>query len=152
MGSELLVNSFPGTEAVDESSIAFSFNQQKTFTDIFEEHFPYYILTGMSYEEYWEMDCRLVIFYRKAEEEKKKTENYNMWLQGLYVYDAILRASPILHAFASKGTKPVDYPSKPYSINEQERKKDEEEKGKAFVNKGLDYMKALMTQQEVKDE
>lgn len=38
------------------------------------------------------------------------------WLQGMYVYDALLRASPLLHAFAKKGTKPKPYPTKPYDF------------------------------------
>lgn len=32
-----------------------------------------------------------------------------MWLQGMYIYDAISRLSPILRAFAKKGTKAQPY-------------------------------------------
>ena len=32
-----------------------------------------------------------------------------MWLQGMYIYDAISRLSPILRAFAKKGPKAQPY-------------------------------------------
>lgn len=41
---------------------------------------------------------------------------------GMYIYDAIGRLSPILHAFAKAGTKPEPYIDKPYPITKQERR------------------------------
>ena len=32
----------------------------------------------------------------------------------MYVYEAILDCSPVLHAFSKKGTKPLPYAEKPY--------------------------------------
>lgn len=34
----------------------------------------------------------------------------------MYIYEAMMDLSPILHAFANKGTKPHPYRSKPYQL------------------------------------
>ena len=63
----------------------------------------------MTYEQFWEMDCELVKYYRKAAKIK---------LQGAYFYEALADVSPILHAFAKKGTKPIPYRDSPYQVGE----------------------------------
>lgn len=89
----------------------------KTYADLFEEAFPYYLAIGMTYEQYWEQDSELVKYYRKAQEIKRDEANWAAWLQGLYVYEAIADISPILHAFAKKGTRAREYSKKPYEFN-----------------------------------
>lgn len=71
----------------------------------------------MSYEQYWEMDCDLVKCYRKAADIKRDLMNQNAWLIGLYVYEAIGDASPILRGGAKKGTKAKPYLDKPFDFN-----------------------------------
>lgn len=71
---------------------------------------------GMTYEQFWDGDVWMAKAYRQAYELRKERENFNAWLQGLYIYDAICDASPILRAF-SKARKPNPYPSKPYDLN-----------------------------------
>lgn len=44
--------------------------------------------------------------------------NWQAHLQGMYIYEAICDASPILNPFAKKGTKPLPYPSVPYGATE----------------------------------
>lgn len=75
---------------------------------------------GMSYDEFWHGDFKLVKYYRKAYELKQKIKEQDLWLQGMYVYEAILDASPILHAFAKSGTRPRPYPEKPYGFKDEE--------------------------------
>ena len=115
-----------------------------TYTEKFYELFPYYLSIGMTYEQYWEGDCTLVKYYRKADEIRKERRNEELWLQGMYVYEAICDVSPILHAFAKKGTKPVPYSAKPYSITESQHRRDEEEKERKMAEKGKAYMEAFM--------
>jgi len=74
----------------------------------------------MTEEQYWDRDCELVKAYRKADELRRERENLNAWLQGRYVYDAILAVAPVLHAFAKRGAKPTGYVSEPYPITKQD--------------------------------
>ena len=87
-----------------------------TYTAQFNKVFPYYLAIGMTYEQFWEQDCELVIYYRKAAEIKQSLQNQQAWLQGAYFYEAILDASPILHDYVKKGTKPIPYRNEPYEF------------------------------------
>lgn len=115
-----------------------------TYTEKFYELFPYYLSIGMTYEQYWDGDPTLVKYYRKADEIKKERLNEELWLQGMYIYEALCDVSPVLHAFAKKGTKPHPYSDKPYSITEKQREQDEIVKEQKRVEKGKRYMDALM--------
>lgn len=75
---------------------------------------------GMSYDEFWNQDVALVRAYRKADELKRRRQNEALWLQGMYIYEALCDAAPIFHAFAKKGTKPNPYAKEPYAITESE--------------------------------
>lgn len=83
---------------------------------------------GMSYDEFWNQDVALVRVYRKADELRRRRQNETLWLQGMYIYEALCDAAPIFHAFAKKGTKPHPYAKEPYAITESEiRERDERE-------------------------
>lgn len=101
-----------------------------SFTSVFEEHLPFYLMAGMTPEQFWEGDCTLVIAYRKAWELRLRKENRDMWLQGLYFYEALCDVSPVLHAFAKRGTKPRQYMSEPIAITkaEAEERREREER------------------------
>ena len=86
----------------------------------------------------------LAKYYRKADAIRNERRNQELWLQGMYIYDAILCVAPILHAFAKKGTKAKPYPTQPYALTVKERKKEMENKERAVYNKGKRYMEALM--------
>ena len=115
-----------------------------TYTERFYEQFPYYLAIGMTPEQYWDGDPALVKYYRKADEIKLERVNQQLWLQGMYIYEAICDASPILQAFAKKGTKPHPYADKPYALTEKQRERNEEQKEKAVAEKGKRFMEAFM--------
>lgn len=52
---------------------------------------------------------------------------------GMYIYEAMCDVSPVLHAFARKGTKPIPYRTEPYPIG----KKEEAPTGKEIENERL---------------
>lgn len=98
----------------------------------------------MSANEYWYGEPNLTKYYRDAFELKKEQENEKLWLQGLYIYEALCKVSPVLNAFAKKGTKPIAYSTKPYALSEKENKKREiqeqyenTQRLKAFLMKGV---------------
>lgn len=124
----------------------------KSYADIFEEQFPNYLSIGMTEEQYWDRDCTLVIAYRKAEELRANRINQELWLQGAYIYDALCRVSPILHAFSKKGSKPEPYCSEPYSITRKQSKLEQRKKEKAVFDKGKRIMEGFVTQHNKKFE
>ncbi len=118
----------------------------KTYTEKFNELFPYYLSIGMTEEQYWDKDNQLVIAYRKADELRMTRTNQELWLQGAYFYDALCRVSPILHAFAKKGTKPTPYMAEAYALTEKQAELVQEEKSKKVFDKGRKMMEGFMTQ------
>ena len=140
MDSELVSSSLSATEEGGRQGSPSVF----TYTEKFYELFPYYLSIGMTYEQYWEGDCALVKYYRQAEEMRNEKRNQEMWLQGMYVYEAICDASPVLQAFAKKGTKPIPYSTKPYPLNDKQAKREEEDKQRKLAEKGKRFMEAFM--------
>lgn len=123
MGNELVSDSLTPLGGEYESSTTLP------FYEMFIKHLPYYLSIGMSYETYWRGDCALVKSYREAEVLKNQKKNQELWLQGMYFYEALCDVSPLLNAF-SKATKPTPYPVEPYSLTAKEtedRKKREEQ-------------------------
>lgn len=110
---------------------------QKTYTEQFEEIFPYYLSLGMTYEEFWEGDVSLPKFYREAEKLRVKRackdDNLHCWLQGLYVYEALNCA--LGNAFRKKNAQPITYPEKPLEIfKDEKREKENAEKEREKVS------------------
>ena len=139
MDSELVSSSLSTTEEVGQQGSPSSF----TYTEKFYELFPYYLSIGMTPEQYWENDCTLVKYYREAEKLRNEKRNQELWLQGMYIYEALCDVAPILHAFAKKGTKPTPYSEKPYALTTKQAKNDEEEKQRKLAEKGKRFMEAM---------
>jgi hypothetical protein len=101
-----------------------------TYTEQFNHHFPFHLSIGMTYDQFWNEDCELAKYYRQAHELKATRRNQELWLQGMYIYEALCDVSPVLHAFAKNGTKPQPYAARPYAISAKEvkEKKEAEEK------------------------
>lgn len=68
----------------------------------------------MTYEQYWEMDCQMVKYYREAYELRREVANQDAWIQGMYIYEALVDVAPYLRAFGAK--KPVPYRKEPYEL------------------------------------
>ena len=86
----------------------------------------------------------LAKWYRKAEEMRQKRRNEELWLQGMYIYEALCDVAPILHAFAKRGTKPVPYPDHPYSITTKDMEEEKERKVRLEREKAKQYMLGKM--------
>lgn len=81
---------------------------------------------GMTFDEFWHGDVTMVRAYRKADEMRKRRQNESLWLQGMYIYEALCDVAPIFHAFAKKGTKPTPFSKEPYAITDDEIREREE--------------------------
>ena len=115
-----------------------------SYTKLFYDQFPYYLSIGMTPEQYWDGDSLLAKYYRKAEELRRKRRNEELWLQGMYIYEALCDVSPVMNAFAKKGTKPRPYADHPYAITRGEMADEKAMKEKRERDKARRYMEAKM--------
>ena len=114
---------------------------QKTFTEYFEEMFPAYLAMGMTWTQFWIDEPKLAVAYRKADMIRKRRKNEELWLQGVYVAEA-------LHATVgnmfSKGRN-NKYPDEPFPLtaDEQQERREREERNRmermkaAFIARSL---------------
>lgn len=142
MGSKLVSDSQPRTGVESENDTT-----PHSYTETFYEHLPYYLAMGMTLDEFFNQDCTLVKYYRETQQIKKEQRNQELWLQGLYIYEALGDMSPVLRAFSKKGTKPLPYPSEPYPITKAEAmvRKEREEQLQAEKVKAKLYAWAAKT-------
>jgi hypothetical protein len=103
-----------GRQGLDSSSDV----QINTFAELADFMCPQYMAMGVPYHEYWHGDYTQLQFYYKAHKLRTEQENFNAWLQGAYIYDALCAVSPVLHAYAKSGTKPHPYLDKPYGARD----------------------------------
>ena len=116
-------------------------------TELFERLCPYYMAIGMSYDQYWRDDVTMTVMFRKAYYVIQEERKWNNWEGGMYTYEALCKVSPVLHAFAKNGTKPLPFSKEPYGIDilkekiekddNERRKKEEEKKQKIIENERL---------------
>ena len=92
-------------------------NQRRnTYTEVFDATWPYYVAMGMTYEQFWECDPNLTVGYRKVRDIQRRQMNEQLWLQGIYVAEAL--ASTVGNMF-TKGNK-HKYPEEPLPITRDE--------------------------------
>ena len=113
-----------------------------SFADVFEEVCPVYMAYGMTYDEFWKGNPKMVIAYRKAHELDIKRRNEEMWLQGLYNFHAFSTALSNLH-FDGKHHKPNKYIEKPIDLFEktEDEKQNEAEIARQKVIDSLNRFK-----------
>jgi len=86
---------------------------------------------GMTYEQYWFGDALMSRDFQEAYQLRQQQQNEMLWLQGMYFYEGFCTA--LHNALASKVSKKVSYPEKPYEVfrgpkTEEEKKREIEEK------------------------
>ena len=133
-----------GSLSVDGESERNACSPFLTYTEQFYEVFPYYLSIGMTYDQFWNDDVNLAKYYRQADELRIERKNQELWLQGLYIYEALCDTAPILQAFAKKGTKARPYTEQPYPITERQRRQELEEKERKVADKGKRMMEMFM--------
>ena len=62
---------------------------------------------GMTYEEFWYGDPWKIKIFKKAHELKNEIANQQMWLQGLYIYDAV---GAVVNSVLGKKQKYIEHP------------------------------------------
>ena len=97
-----------------------------TLNEFFRAMFPQYMALGMTYDEFWEGPAWLVRSCREAAELKRAQRNWEMWMQAAYIYDTLLRVSPVFRPFGKGEVKPADFMEAPYPLTEKEAREREE--------------------------
>ncbi len=106
------------------------------YTEIFFDVLPFYIYIGMPQDEFWHGAPWLVKTYRDVYEMKRREKSEDMWLQGLYFYEAIARTAPLTNALA-KEKKAIPYLTEPIptttgEIREQRERQEAERQAVAY--------------------
>ena len=97
---------------------------------------------GMTYKQFWEMDCTLVVAYRKAYKIRQEQQNQSAWLHGLYIWKALQSAAIFVNGFVPKGAVIEPYWAKPYEFA-QEKKKTVQESNQQKIDQTVAYMQNL---------
>lgn len=137
-----LVTSNPSSddEDGDGESRQLSFS---SYTEKLDYYCSYYMSIGMSYTDYWDGDNELPRFYREAEKHRIESANTLAWIQGMYVYEAILDSAPALNSMA-KNHKPHEYRRKPLDFDLFGWKK-RADYNKKKMNNGISFMESVMS-------
>ena len=114
---------------------------QRTFTEFFDEMFPAYLAMGMTWTQFWIDEPELTVAYRKSEMIKRRRKNEELWLEGIYVAEAL---SATVGNMFTKGQK-HQYPAEPFPItaDEQQERREREERNRmermkaAFIARSL---------------
>ena len=102
--------------------------------------FVYALSIGMTYEQYWHDDPKLINSYIEAEEIKQRKLNNQLWLQGLYVYQAVGSLIHLANSF-TKERRAKPYLKEPIPLTEKERLEAEERKYQKFKKQMFELAK-----------
>lgn len=97
---------------------------------------------GMTMAEYWDEDCCLTKYYRKAQDLRNERLNEQLWIQGAYIYEALCCASPLFRSL-SKNAKAVPYRDKPFNFGGSSAVEDATTEKKRYA-KNMDIFMAKM--------
>lgn len=112
-----------------------------SYQKLFEDLCPWYMSIGMSYDEFWYGKPERARYYRKAHELKRKQMNEQLYLQGMYIYEALCDVAPILVSMPKKGAKILPYSDEPYPLTKAEQ----EEREKREMQRKQEKMLKMFT-------
>ena len=123
------------------------------FSEMFREVFPYYMAIGMSYDEFWNQDPYLAVYYWKMHELKRDEENQKQWWNGMYTFIAISTALSNIHMDGKKH-KINHYLNEPLRIRPytEEELKAIEDRNNALVVARLNALKAAFDAKENEEQ
>ena len=98
----------------------------KSFGETLDKLCAYYMALGVSADEFWNGDYTLLKFYAHKHKIAVEQRNEELWLQGVYFYEAISVA--LANAFSKHSQ--AKYPDKPYRLTELSEEEQELENKK----------------------
>lgn len=89
-----------------------------SYTEIFYQCLPHYLVMGMSADEFWNCDPRMYRVYREKDRLENERKNELLWMAGVYTLRAI-------QSSISDESEP--YPERPFDLNLRREEEEEEE-------------------------
>lgn len=96
---------------------------------------------GMTYNDFWDGDISAHKMYKRARKQSVIDENRMLWLQGMYIYEALLDVARYNKAFSK--AKPAPYPSEPYDLFAEEKRRREEREQRERYERVKDKVRAF---------
>ncbi len=87
---------------------------EKSISEVLDALCVYYMMLGVPEKEFWDGDYTRLKYYVRQHNYLVEQRNQELWLQGLYVYEAVSVA--MAQAFSKNGGRNVKYPDKPHRI------------------------------------
>ena len=109
----------------------------------FEDLCGFYMSIGMSYSDYWDGDCQMTKYYREKYLLDRDRKNFELWLQGMYIYEALLDVYPVLNPL-SKNKEPIPYRSEPIALTREGSEKNKERDNLKKLEDGKRAMMSIM--------
>lgn len=107
-----------------------------TLEEQLDELCSYYMAIGVPYNEFWYGDYTKLKYYDEAHKKKIEQTNQELWMQGLYFYNAL--GVCLSNAFSKRNAKKQEYIKEPLRIfpkTEMEKEQEkEQERLKAIKN------------------
>ena len=125
-------NAVDGSDGVETDATPIS------LAEMFMELCPSYMAMGMTWNEFWHCNTKVHRAYRLAWKQKKAYRNWEMWWQGGYIYEALLKVAPVMRAaFGSGKVEPGKYSDEPYPLTKKEAESMQERKRQEAMKRML---------------
>lgn len=137
MGDGRLIES-PKPNSVEPEAGGRSGSSAFSIAELFDRECGFYLHAGMTPEMFWDGDPCAVRWYRDKHKYDQEQRNAELWMQGAYIYQALLRLAPALKPFV-KDPKPEPYMDKPFPLTReqaeiQKKSKEEQQQEVALAN------------------
>lgn len=111
--------------------------------DMFTQICPQYMVMGMTYDEFWHRPTTMHKAIRETWEIRRKNDEWARWRSGLYFYDALMCAAPVIRPNFGKGkVEPGKYPDEPWPLTDKEAREREEAHAQERFMRYLEQMNA----------
>ena len=119
-------------------------------TEVFEQVCPTYLAYGMSWEQFWFGDPYIAVIYRDAYILKRRMQNEDAWLQGLYNYNALCTA--LNNTFSKHERKYIEKPLDAFPKTKAEKRREKIEAKQRLIAYLNRWAAAFKKQQEGVDK
>lgn len=131
------------TDKTDNNLIVFD-KYSSNYTKLFEEVCPYYMSIGVTYDQFWNGDFEICQYARKAEKMRRDRINQESWINGIYMFRALLDAAPAFHDFGDGKTLELSYSvTEPFPLTAKDADVQEENRKRQAQEKMLDTLLSI---------